>query len=333
MCQIDEVRAAKMQETNEGIGHNTPERTTEITLFGKTVSVKNYDCARNGCPYREKPRPVKLQLFLIPTAYCSGNCPFCVASDTRRRKGFIDPERLRRVLEELHHADVLKSVSITGGEPLSDPVLLNEIVEMIYEIFGIETEICINTSGIGLEGLRRIQSLAYVHTVHISRHHYDDEKNRRYFGMEVPTGEEISQIVDIVGDPKLFVFNCLLLKDGIGSAEELVRFLEFTGKTGVPKAGFVTPMPVNEYAKARQVFYTDIFPKDDPRFLYTAGYEDYEYCRCQDAVYVTLEGKLVELYGRQTEYGCAEYVRGLVFGPDHILRDGFGANARTIFKA
>ena len=39
--------------------------------------------------------------------------------------------------------------------------------------------------------------------------------NRRYFNLDVPTEEELIEIVGGVKDKRLFVFNCLLLKDGI----------------------------------------------------------------------------------------------------------------------
>ena len=307
-------------------------RTDTLRLFGHDLTVKAYDCAANDGPYREKERPIRLLLFLVPTAYCPGDCPFCVAGDTRRKKGFLDTAKLRRVLQELHSLDALRTISITGGEPLLDIALLDEIIELIFEVCGIGTDISINTSGVGLEGLHKIRSLAYVHAIHISRHHYDDARNQAYFGMRVPTGDEIAQIVDIVKDPKLFVFNCLLLKNGIGTKEEMATFLEFAGKVGVPKVGFVTPMPVNEYVRKNMVSYAALNTREDERFFHTTGYRDFEYCHCQDGVYCTQEGGLVEWYGRETVYGCAEYARGLVYGADNVLRDGFGAEAREILK-
>ena len=308
------------------------ERTTELELFGKVLQVKNYDCSKNGCPYQEKPRPLKLQLFICPTYFCPGNCPFCVAAGTNRKKGFLDPGKLERVLLELKTMDILRGVAITGGEPFMDTVLLNEIIEMIFDIFGVETQVSINTSGVGLDRLSDIQRLPFVDTIHVSRHHYDDARNQAYFGMRVPTGEEIASLVDIVKDPKLFVFNCLLLRDGIGTKEELERFLEFSAEVGVPKAGFVTPMPINDYVRVNAVSCFSLLKRGDPRFLFTKGYRDYHYCQCQDGVYVTASGKLVEFYGRETLYGSGDYIRGLVYGADNVLRDGFGADAEVVYS-
>ena len=144
------------------------------------------------------------------------------------------------------------------------------------------------------------------------------------------TGDEIREIVNGVSDPKLFVYNCLLLKDGIGTKEEIAQFLEFAGGTGVPKVGFVTPMPVNDYVKNNKVSYTDIFDRSDDRFLFTTCYKDYEFCHCCDGVYVTKNGKLVEFYGRETIRDAKDYSRGLVYGPDNILRMGFSEDAGVV---
>lgn len=307
-------------------------RTTTIKVFGRELTVKNYDCAMNGGEYREKPRPIRLQLFITPTYFCPGNCAFCVAHASRRSRGFLDIEKLRRVLQEMKDADMLRTISITGGEPLYDMELLDEIIELIFEVCGLQTDISINTSGYGLDRIDRIRNLAFLHAIHISRHHYDDEKNQAYFGMKVPAGAQIAQMMDIVKDPKLFLFNCLLLKDGIGTKEEMIRFLEFAGSIGMPKAGFITPMPVNDYVRANRVSYAELLDRKDHRVLFTTGYCDHEYCHCQDGVYVTREGKLVEWYGRETVYGGAAYVRGFVYGADNILRDGFAADANVLFR-
>ena len=307
-------------------------RTAQISLFGKKITVKNYLCAKNGCPYKQKPEPLELQLSIVPTFYCGAHCSFCSAAASAGNRSFLDIKKLEKVLRELDSKKVIRGISITGGEPFTDITLLNEIIEMIFDICGVEKEISINTNGSGLSRLKEIQRLPYVDTIHISRHHYDDEKNRAYFGIPVATGEEIAKITDIVKDPKLFVFNCLLLKGGIDSKEECIRFLEFAGKTGVPKVGFITPMVVNGYTEKNRISYTKVFDRNEPRTLFTTGYRDFESCRCQDGVYLTDSGKLVEFYGRETEYGCTGYVRGLVYGADNVLRTGFSPDAEVIFE-
>ena len=305
-------------------------RTAELTLFGKQFRVKNYKCSINGGCYQEKKKPIKLQLSICPTYYCGGHCPFCVAAGMTDKKGFLDIAKLEKALTELHSLDVVRGISLTGGEPFTDIVLLNEILEMIFEIFGIEMEISINTNGSGLEKIFDIKKYDLIDAVHISRHHYDDERNRAYFNTEVPAGGAIREIVRNANDPKLFVYNCLLLKDGIGTKEEMVCFLEFAGETYVPKVGFVTPMAVNDYTEINKVSYTELFDRSDDRLLFTSKYQDFDYCRCGDGVFVTGDGKLVEFYGRETTYGTPEHIRGFVYGPDNVLRTGFGKEAEIV---
>ena len=311
-------------------------RSTDVNLFGTFISVKNYLCAKNGCPYEEKKKPVKLQLSVCPTSYCGAACPFCSArmlphGGTAEKK-FIDTAKLEKVIRELHDRDMIRGVSLTGGEPFTEVELLNEIIEMVFDICGIETEISINTNGSGLGKLDRIKRLAFVDTIHISRHHYDDARNEAYFKTRVATSGEIKGIVDIVKDRKLFVYNCLLLKDGIGTYEEMVKFLEFAAETGVPKVGFVTPMAVNDYTRENRVSYTTLFEQGhgSEGLLYTVGYEDFEFCHCRDGVYAASNGSLVEFYGRETLPVRCGYARGLVYGADNVLRTGFGEDAEVV---
>jgi Predicted Fe-S oxidoreductases len=303
----------------------------EICIFGKTLPVKNYICSKNGCPYTEKNEdPPKIQLSITPTSFCAASCPFCVAASTISNQRFLDIKKLENVLVELNHMNVVRGINITGGEPFTDIDLLDEIVNLVFDIFGPEIQLSINTNGIGLNKLDKIRRYLFIDTIHISRHHYDDARNRDYFHLNVPTEEELTEIVGKVKDKRLFVFNCLLLADGIGSKEEVKRFLDFSDRVGVPKVGFVTPMDINPYTKKNQVSYKAVFDTDDPDFLFTNKYKDLKFCECQDGIYVTKEGRLVEFYGRETGYGTGEFARGLVYTADNQLKSGYGENAILI---
>ena len=318
--------------TEDSSGGCEHKHIAELSLFGKNIKVKNYLCSKNDCPYKEKPKPLELQLSIIPTFYCGGHCSFCSAASNSGKKGFLDLKKLEIVLKELYSKRALRGISITGGEPFTDIVLLNEIIEMIFDITGIETEISINTNGSALNKLKGIKRLSFVDAIHISRHHYDDDRNRAYFGIDVADADEIRNMAGIVNDPKLFVFNCLLLADGIGNKDEMLKFLEFAGDVGIPKVGFVTPMTINDYTRNNKVSYTEIFDRNDPRMLLTTAFRDYDQCRCQDGVFVTEKGRLVEFYGRETLYGSPEYARGLVYGADNVLRTGFSQDASIVWE-
>ncbi|MCR5147939.1 MAG: radical SAM protein [Eubacterium sp.] len=303
-----------------------------INIFGKEVMVKNYYCSENCNPYEEKEKPLKIRLSITPTSFCGAACPFCVASGTTDKKDCLDTKKLKTVLTELHRKNVISGIGITGGEPFTDILLLNEIVEMIFDIFGLEIEISINTNGIGLHKLEQIKRYLFIHAIHISRHHYDDKLNRKYFGTVVPGEEELKEIVGKVKDKRLFVFNCLLLRDGIGSSGEIKNFLEFAGRVGVPKVGFITPMVINPYTEKNQVSYRELFDRKDPAFLFTNGYQDFGFCHCIDGVYATEDGRLIKIYGRETGCATAEYARGLVYTADNKLKTGYGRDAIVIYE-
>ena len=313
----------------------------ELNIFGKSVPVKNYGCCRNGGPYEEKPEPLQIRLSICPTGYCPAVCPFCSARDVTGSRTFLDIEKLRRVLEEFRTKDALSGISITGGEPFTDIVLLNEIVEMIFEIFGLEFEISINTNGSGLRDIDRIAKYPFIDAIHISRHHYDDDKNRQYFcggsaliedSLPIPTEAELTELTQGLYDKKLFVFNCLLFKDGIGTKEEIKKYMEFSDRVGVPKVGFITPMPVNSYVAERAVSYRELFDRSDPDFLFRKCFRDFEFCHCTDAMYATKSGRIMHFYGRETGLARPEYSRGLVYTADNRLQTGYSSSSEVIIE-
>ena len=299
------------------------ERTRRIELFGKQLEVKAQVCSPDGLHYRPKKDPIRLQLSVSPSAYCPAACPFCVAGQPKDRRK-IDPDKLRRVLLALKERELVRGVSITGGEPFSELELLDEVICLLFEIFGPSLELAVNTNGYRLAEMHRLRHLEKLESIHISRHHYDDKRNRALFGGgPVPDGRELREIMDTVSYKDLFVFNCLLLRDGIGTPEEAHRFLNLAIETGAPKVGFVTCIPCNDYAREQSVPYESVIRRDDPGLLFIRHFYDHEDCHCSDGVYLSPAGRLIEFYGRSTArtYACC---RGLSYETDDHLHAGFG---------
>ena len=301
-----------------------------VVILGTEVEIKDYICSRDGGEYRKKPQNAKLQLVVTPTAYCDGHCPFCCAGD-RDNRAAINLKHFERLLLELKEADIVRGVSFTGGEPFSAAGLLDAAINMVYDVFGFECEVAVNTNGTGLRQLDKIHNLEHIDAIHISRHHYDDVLNRKLFGIDVPGEKDLERIIKGIGIADLFVMNCLLLKDYIGTADSLCTYLEHAAGWGAGKAAFITPMGVNAYAESQAVDYRELLKKGDGRFLFTRSYCDYNICCCQDGVYVTQGGELIEFYGRTTRPGGCGYARGLNFGPDSILRAGYGGREIVAF--
>lgn len=296
----------------------------EITVFNKSVKVKNYICSEDGIHYQLKPDKVKLQMSICPTGQCNADCPFCVAGPDKV-KGFLDINRLEKTLRGLNEQDIIRGISLTGGEPTLDMGLLNETVNLIFDVFGENMEICINTNGSGIADFDKIEKLHMIESVHLSRHHYDEDINRKLFGGSeaVPSNALLKEVITNTPYKDLFVLNCLLMKDYIGNAEGFHRFMDFAIEEGARNASFITLMPVNSFAKAQFIKYDDVIRPDDERIVFTKKYFDRDYCRCQDGIYVSQNGDICEFYGRETLFGTGDYIRGFVYGADNHLRTGF----------
>ena len=313
-----------MQNTNCCRSCDPNNRTRVISILGKPVRVKNYICSADGVNYKMKPENVQLQISVCPTSYCPGSCPFCIAKDIKSKR-MLDIERFAYVMRLLKDEDRIRGVKITGGEPFYDVELLNEVVSVLFEIFGHKLEVSVSTNGIRLDQLHRIKGLEYLDAVHISRHHYDDAVNKKIFGgADVPTGKKLTEIVSSVSFKDLFVFNCMLLKDYINSSDEAHKFLDFAIGTGVPKVGFMTCSPVNDFAKRQMIPYESVLNDNDPSMIFTRGFFDYGFCHCRDGIYASQSGDIIEFYGRSTNTDGCDYSRGLVYDADNRLRDGFG---------
>lgn len=300
-------------------------RTRRVCVLGKQLELKNYICSQDGVHYPPKPEQIKLQLTICPTAYCAAACPFCIATNTASRD-CVDLKKLEGVLMRLKQEQLVRGVSISGGEPFTDVELLDRVITLVYEILGFDTEISVTTNGIQLHRIHEITHLEKLDALHISRHHYDDAINRSIFGIDVPTKEQLKTILHSVTYRDLFVLNCMLLKDYIGTAEQARAFLDFAIEVGAGKVAFIGCAPVNTFAREQALPYSQVLRQADPSLLFTRGFQDYEFCKCQDGVYVSAQGEIIEFYGRDTYADGCNYCRGFVYGADNYLRDGFNGN-------
>ena len=168
------------------------ERSRKYTVLGKELNIKNYLCSEDGKNYPLRPEKAKLLISICPTSLCNAKCKFCIATNTDKNQK-VDLCMLEKALLKLKNEDVVQSLSFTGGEPFLDVELLNNIVSMVFNIFGYNLEVSISTNGTGLHNLHKIKDLQYVDAIHISRHHYDDEINDSIFGIKMPTKEELKK--------------------------------------------------------------------------------------------------------------------------------------------
>lgn len=315
-----------MKNTNSCESCSQAGRYTTKEIFGKSVRVKNYICSPDGKNYECKNGDVKLYMSVCPQSYCPASCPFCIATRTKERLR-IDTAKFEKTLRGLKDLGLIKSIKITGGEPFYDFELLSEVVEIIFEVFGLGFELSISTNGTGLDKIHRLKHLSSIDALHISRHHYDDEINRSLFGnYDVPSGAKLKEIFDTVAYKDIFVFNCMLLKDYINSPEQAHKFMDFAIETGASKVGFMCCAQVNGFAREQAIRYEDVIREGDSALLFTRGYYDYDFCHCRDGVYASEKGGLIEFYGRDTRVCKSDFTRAPVYDSDNYLKDGFGGN-------
>ena len=315
-----------MPNTNCCQSYNADNGIRKINILGKELAVKGYICSADGINYPKKPEDTQLQLSILTTSYCPANCAFCIAKDTKSVRK-IDTDRFLSVMTRLKDENVVRGVKITGGEPFTDVKLLNEVINILFDTFGLELELSISTNGMGLMKMHEIDKLSYVETIHISRHHYDDDINKKIFGGgNVPATDELKEAVSSVSYKDLFVMNCMLLRDYINNPMEAHRFMDYAIDVGVPKVAFMSCTPINDYAKAQTMPYEAVLKDEDSSLLFTRGFRDYDFCRCRDGVYVSGDGRIIEFYGRSTNaFGC-DYCRSLVYDTDNHLKVGFSDN-------
>lgn len=302
-----------------------PAETKRITSCGTEIEISNTGCSADGITYPVLEGRSKVWTVIVPRSRCDAKCPFCIAGASIRNDESIDIRKLEKALVKLKEADIVSGVTITGGEPCGDMALLNETICAVYDILGRDTFVQLDTNGTHLMRLRELKYVERLSEIHISRHHYDDAVNRSIFGYDVPTAETIRDVIASFPDCEdLFVFNCMLLRGYIDSTDAVHRYLDHAAEIGAFKASFISGTPVNPYAAARIVEFTDLLKDDDDSLLFTRRFFDHGYCHCRDGVYVTPGGKVIEFYGRGSDPRASTCVRRLVYQSDNTLRAGYG---------
>lgn len=292
-----------------------------IKLFDQELIVKNELCSEN--PNDLKLGKSKLRLYVKPTDTCNAKCPFC-ANENSKDYGNIDLEYLEFVINYLLSLDRLHGISITGGEPLTNPDKLFEMLDLIYRL-NMDMEVQISTNGYNLLKLLEYQDINKLESIHISRHHYNDDINYEIFGSNsVASSDDISLLQEQLIDKKIININTLVMKDYISNLEEIKRMLDSASEIGIYKNGFISLMRCNDYAKKHFINFNDIFENLDESFFKGHHFYSREYCECVDGIYLAKNKKLIEFYARMIKDCRCPYTTQLVYTSDNKLTAGFG---------
>jgi molybdenum cofactor biosynthesis enzyme MoaA len=198
-------------------------QTKTLSIFGKEYRVYSGACCSSVSPKRT--------LYVEFTKNCNAHCPFCSA---HRGLGDLDPAILKECVGELVDAGAVDRVSITGGEPLivGDSLRLGRLFDTL-EQSGLDYY-ALTTNGRYLaRNFVMLDTLSKLKYLNVSRHHYDDEENRRVFGdRNIPGIDEITGIFGLFGGKPLeFRLNCTLYPDA--DADFVNRYIQTAADAGI----------------------------------------------------------------------------------------------------
>ena len=298
-----------------------------INLFNQELVVRGEACTSS--PDKIFKARASLILYVKLTDNCNASCKFC-ANYNSCDYGTIDLNKLEYVIRYLYSLDRLHSISITGGEPLTNPDLLYRIIDIVYNV-NPNIDVQISTNGYNLLRLLEYPHVNNLESIHISRHHYEDETNYQIFNSRsVASTEDIAILQENLNNKRIININTIVMKDYISNLQEIKRMLDHVGEIGVYKNGFISLMKFNEYAKEQFINFNDIFNNLDEPFFRGHHFYSRHYCECVDGIYLTKYNKLVEYYARMVKECSCPYVNQLVYTSDNRVTAGFGG--KTIYK-
>ena len=292
-----------------------------INLFGHDIIVRDTLCSTN--PKELKVVDPSLRLYIKLTDACNADCLFC-ANKESRDFGNLDFRKLEFVIRYLLDKKLLHGISITGGEPMMNPDKMNMLLNLIYGI-DPNMEVAISTNGYNLRSFLDMEHVNKLESIHISRHHYDDEVNYSIFGSrEVASTLDIIALQEGLDDKRIININTLVMKDYIEDLASIKKMLNYVGDVGVYKNGFVSLMKCNQFSKDHFINFNDIFSSLDESFYLGHHFYNGEYCECVDGVYLTDNERMVEFYARMVKDCSCPYTTQLVYTSDNKVTAGFG---------
>lgn len=292
-----------------------------INLFGHDIIVRDTLCSTDSKDL--KVVDPSLRLYIKLTDACNADCLFC-ANKESRDFGNLDFRKLEFVIRYLLDKKLLHGISITGGEPMMNPDKMNMLLNLIYGI-DPNMEVAISTNGYNLRSFLDMEHVNKLESIHISRHHYDDEVNYSIFGSrEVASTEDIVALQEGLDDKRIININTLVMKDYIEDLAGIRKMLNYVGDVGVYKNGFVSLMKCNQFSKDHFINFNDIFSSLDESFYLGHHFYNGEYCECVDGVYLTDNEKMVEFYARMVKDCSCPYTTQLVYTSDNKVTAGFG---------
>ena len=292
-----------------------------IDVFGKKIKFKGYYCTeknRELCKEDCK-KKVQVGLYIEVNKICNAHCKFCNIPSTQANNTKFDLKKFEKIFKELVERELLNRVAITGGEPFLTFEYLNSILDIIYK-YSNNLLITINTNATNAYKITELHHLNDILGVNISRHHYDDKLNDEIFGCKTATREELIDISKRV--PKhVMRLKCNLIKGYIDNIDEMKKYLEFATEINASNVGFVTLREENNFCKDNKIEINE-FEKMNG-ILKVSNSHDRDCCECNNYVYMSDNGKFVNVFDRYIKKKSNDYCFQLVYS-NNCLYEGFG---------
>lgn len=287
----------------------------KVKLFGTNVEVKDTSCGMNGnpgYPYMD----LRINTYTCLTHVCNAKCPFC--EYCYNNTVTFDFDKWCYCMDEIINTLGIFKASFTGGEPSLELDILKKCLKYLKSkdenIFTI-----INTNGVRLKDLEGIE---YLDNIALSRHALSDEENFKIFGTE-----SVASLQDIRNfkDKEKIHLSCNIIKGCIDNDDKIKKYFEMASDIGVTDVGFVTLMPINDFAKEHTIDFSDIPLTLDSKFIVNRYFDRIVnntcVCKCRNYLYNSKNSKIITGYSRY--YVDRNYTDGALVFMDNHLRQGF----------
>ena len=191
---------------------------------------------------------------------CNAKCEFCFNRDKRNmplpENGYKWAFDLFEILKSL--PSQFYQISITGNEPMLSPMLDGalSVCRMVKSKF---TNILLTTNGTGL--LEKVDDIASsVHHINISRHHWDEDENRRIFGGAYNVNDfDLFNIIDRYSARGVDVsLNCVI--DVKTDSDFIEDYIDFASRIGAYAVRFRKKNGDNLGMTPCEAFYDKAYP-------------------------------------------------------------------------
>lgn len=215
-------------------------------MFGHQVPMAPLVCGSFG----QDPVPVTtpyVNLYVRLTDTCPANCPFCVAHGPQYRP--FDFAGFRKMLAEVYGKAYIKKVALTGGEPTTRVKDLQGVLGSVKELDPRIT-VDLNTNGFQLHKLKGAD-WDRLGSVSLSRHHWDDDRNAKAFGLRNAFFN--SKMIQACGHLDKLHLRCNLIRGFVDAQDTVLRYMQEMAGLGVHDFGFVALMPLNTWCTKHTV--------------------------------------------------------------------------------